>query len=488
MSDVLLVNPRSFFAIPSYLPNGLLYIAAVLQDHGIDVQIYDTNVAEEDFKDALERLNPKIIGFSILSGPNIKDAVKKSKIARNVCKAATLVWGGVHTTIFPEHVLREDFVDYIITNEGEYPFLELVQKILNSDPDVHHIANLGYKEGDKLHVNEKRDFNDMDALPLPAWDLVPIEKYVHNKFYANRVLTLHTSRGCPWTCEYCYNELVNDRKWRGLSAERTLEQIQFVKDKYNINGVQFYDDEFDANPRRVTRLFNLMIEQKVDIKFGHFSVTNIANETRYRLAKEAGCRFIEYGVESGSSRMLKLIRPQQTVELIQNAFDMCHRVGVKSGALFMVGSPQERKEDVDMTVHLVKSLKAHQTICTIFRPYPGNGLFNYCVENKLFTLPDRLEGQGDAYDIGSTEINVSEVETNYLEKAQSMYTLRNIRNEIAECLKHQNWSLLVYYMRKVNLSLFSHFSMHLLKFMREIIKGRPSFPKQVLVESKTSAD
>lgn len=380
------------------------------------------------------------------------------------------MWGGIHTTIFPEHVLREDFVDYIITNEGEYPFLELVKKILNNDPDVHHIPNLGYKENGKLHINEKRPFNDMDELSLPAWDMVPIEKYVHNKFYANRVLTLHTSRGCPWTCEYCYNELVNDRKWRGLSAERTLDQILYVKERYNINGVQFYDDEFDANPRRVTRLFNLLIKEKVGIKFGHFSVTNIANETRYRLAKEAGCRFIEYGVESGSDRMLRIIRPQQTVELIQNAFAMCQRVGVKSGAMFMIGSPQERRGDVDKTVQLVKSLKAHQTICTIFRPYPGNGLFNYCVEKKLFHLPEVLEKQGDAYDIGSTDINVSEVETPHLEKVQSMYTLRNIVNELKECIKNRNWSLFFYYLSKMDANRFRHLSKQLVRFLREMFK------------------
>ncbi len=487
MTDVLLVNPRSFYALPSYLPNGLLYIAAVLRENDIDVQIYDTNVAEEDFSAALKRLNPKVVGFSILSGPNIKDAVNKSKVARNVLKDATLVWGGVHTTIFPEHVLREDYVDYIVTHEGEYPFLELVKKILNNDPGVHDIPNLGYKENGELHINEKRSFIDMDKLPLPAWDMVPIEKYVHNKFYANRVLTLHTSRGCPWTCEYCYNELVNDRKWRGLSAERTLDQIMHVKERYNINGIQFYDDEFDANPRRVTRLFNLLINEKVNIKFGHFSVTNIANETRYRLAKEAGCRFIEYGVESGSDRMLRIIRPQQTVELIQNAFAMCRRVGVKSGAMFMIGSPQERKEDVDKTVQLVKSLKAHQTICTIFRPYPGNGLFNYCVEKKLFTLPDVLEEQGSAYDIGSTAINVSEVETPHLEKVQSMYTLRNIVNELKECVKHRNWSLLLYYRKKLDVDQFRHFSKHFLRFIKESLK-RPALPRNSLIESKTTAD
>ena len=450
MSDVLLVNPRSRNIIPSYLPYGILYIAGFLRSKGISIKIYDTNVEERDFESILERLQPKIVGFSVLSGPCIADAVKKSRIVRKTLKNTTIVWGGIHTTIFPDHVMKQPYVDYIIINEGEYPMWELCSRLLNGNHNIIDIMNLGYKVNEKVTKNDIRPFITMDELPLPAWDLVPIEKYIHNKFYCDRVTTLHTSRGCPWSCSYCYNESVNFRKWRGLSATKALEQVIHLRDNYNIKGFQFYDDEFDANPQRVVEFSKAILEKNITIKWGHYSRTNIANKERYALEKEAGCSFIEFGVESGSPRMLELVRKGQTVDDIKKAFDICHEVGLKAGAMFMVGMPSETKEDVDMTIDLVKSLKAHQTICTTFRPYPGSELFDLCLSKGLFKLPDDLEAQGEAFDIGTTDINVSDVDTLYLQSIHEMFAFNNILNEIKGCLENWNWQLLLYHFKRLN--------------------------------------
>lgn len=466
LCDVLLVNPRSFTTIPSYLPYGLLYIAGFLREKGIDVEIYDSNVEQRDFHLFLNEKRPKIAGFSVLSGPCISDAIKKSRIAREVLKDSFIVWGGIHTTIFPDCVLKQPYIDYIVINEGEYSTWELCKRLLNNNYEVSDILNLGYKENGKLVKNMVRPFVNMDTLPLPAWDLVPMEKYIHNKFYSDRTTTLHTSRGCPWSCTYCYNELVNFRRWRGLSPEKILEQILYLKEEYRIKGFQFYDDEFDANPKRVIAFCNLLLKEKISIKWAHYSRTNLADEERFDLEKKAGCCFVEFGVESGSPRILEKIRKDQSVENIKNAFDICHKVGLKAGAMFMVGLVTETKDDVNMTVNLVKSLKAHQTINTIYRPYPGSELFDLCKSKGLFNLPDELDAQGEAFNISTTTVNVSNVETEYLQSIHAMFDLNNIVNEIKGCISNRNWKLLIYYIKKVDFNILKCIKDGILGFLK----------------------
>lgn len=449
MTDVLLINPKSIDVLPSYLPYGLLYIAAYLRSKDISVKIFDANTAEEDFKAYLRKEKPKITGISILSGPCLSDAVNKAKEIRSILPKTKIVFGGIHTTIFPKEVLSNVHVDFIVVNEGELPILELVEYLLKKKGSLRKIKNLGYKTKGRLIVNPIRPFIDLNVLPLPAWDLVPIEKYIHQKFYSNKVLTLHTSRGCPWNCAYCYNQAVNFRRWRGISAEKIIEQIEFLQKNYHIEGFQFYDDEFDANPKRVVEFCNLILEKGLKIKWAHYSRTNVADKERYILEKKAGCEFIEFGVESGSPRILKMIQKQQTVDNIRNAFKICREVELKSGAMFMIGLPTETKKEIEATVKLVNSLGAHQTINTIFHPYPGSFLFDMCLKNRFFRLPSNLEDQGPYFDIGNTDINVSNVPVGYLQKVNSYFYFKNIISEIKLCLSKGNFPLLFYYIKKL---------------------------------------
>jgi radical SAM superfamily enzyme YgiQ (UPF0313 family) len=449
MIQVLLVNPKSIDVLPSYLPYGLLYIAAFLRTRGVSVKIYDANTMEDDFTKFIRKEKPRIIGISILSGPCLTGAVEKARLIRKQFPKIKIVFGGIHTTIFPKEVLKNDYVDYIIVNEGEYPFLELSEYLLKSEGSLKSIKNLGYKKGKNLVVNPIRPFIDLNTLPFPAWDLVPIEKYIHKKFYSNRVLTLHTSRGCPWNCAYCYNQAVNFRRWRGLSAEKIIEQIEYLQKNYQISGFQFYDDEFDANPQRVIEFCQLVLKKGIKVKWAHYSRTNVVDKKRYLLEKKAGCEFVEFGVESGSPRVLNMIQKQQTVENIKKAFRICRQTGLKAGAMFMIGLPTETEKEIEMTVKLVNSLNAHQTINTIFHPYPGSFLFELCLKKGLFNLPGKLEEQGPYFDIGNTAINVSEVSSDYLRKVNSYFYFRNIQNEIILCLTKGNLILLFYYLKKL---------------------------------------
>lgn len=448
MADILLINAKSWTGNPpAYLAYGILWIAGLLRKEGFSISILDRNVDNRELKEILVSQRPKVIGISCLTGPVIDDAIFVSQAIRALLNDAVIVWGGIHPTIFPSHVLKQTYVDYVIKGEGEFPFLELVQYILSGQGSPGQIRNLGYKRGKELVLNENRDFIDLNILPNPVWDLVDIKKYIQQKFYSHRVITLNTSRGCPWRCDFCYNQAVNKRRWRGMRAEKIVEHMEYLESHYDIKGFQFYDDEFDVNEKRVIQMCDILIKKNKKYTFGHFSRVNHISLERLKIEKEAGLRFIEFGVESGSDRMLKFIEKDQTVEMIRNAFALCRLAKVKAGALFMLGLPDETEEEVQQTKSLVDSLRAHQTIATIFKPYPATKLYDYCVNRNIFKLPDELAGQGEIYGLGDFSINVSKISTGKLRKIYRHFALKSIINEAINCISVGNFGLIIYYIR-----------------------------------------
>ncbi len=450
MADILLVNARSWTnGPPSYLPYGLLWIAGLLKKEGFSTAIFDRNVDTRDPSEVFLREYPRVIAISCLTGPVINDALMLSALARKELNESFVVWGGIHPTIFPEFVLSRPEVDYVITGEGEFPLLELARYIFQREGSLEEIANLGYKDGKKNNLNPQRDFIDLNILPSPAWELVDINKYIQRKFYSPKVITLNTSRGCPWRCAFCYNQAVNKRRWRGISAERIVEHMDYFSANYGITGFQFYDDEFDVDEKRVIQMCRILTGKRKKYVFGHFSRVNTISLKRLEVEKEAGLRFIEFGIESGSPRILEFIEKDQTTDMIKKAFALCVKAKVKSGALFMLGLPGESEEDVMLTKNLVDGLSAHQTIPTIFKPYPATKLYDYCLKQGLFRLPEDLSRQADIYGLGDFSINTSLVPLRVLKKIYSHFTFRNIRKELFGALTSCNFGLLFYYFKKL---------------------------------------
>jgi len=445
--DVLLINARSRSGGPGYLPYGLLYIAAVLRENDFRVRIWDKNVDNQDLGTILSQCSPKIVGISVLTGPVILDAIEISRAIKREFNDIKVVWGGLHPTLFPQSVLAEEYVDYVVLGEGEYPLLELVEFLSGDKHRLEDIANLGYKVGREIRLNKMREFIDLDKLPMPAWDLVDMNKYYIYRFYAKRTVTMNTSRGCPFRCSFCYNQAINKRRWRGISAGKVAEQIRFIKDKYHIQGILFYEDDFEANRKRLQELCNILINEKMGITFEHYSRVNYAKEERLALEREAGLKLISYGVESGSPRMLEFIKKDQTVAQIQEAFQICDDLGIAAAASFMIGLPTETIEELNSSMSLANSLHAHNIFPMVYTPYPGTELFDYCINEKLFELPAILADQGRAYTADEANINVSPIPSKYLEQVKARLFLYNRLNEVKACIKYKNYRTLSSYVK-----------------------------------------
>ena len=441
--DALLINPISARMIPAFVPHGLLYIASFAIQKGYDVRIYDRNIQEQGLEEVLNELSPKVVGLGCLTGTSIDDAIHVSKAIKKSHPRTKVAWGGIHTSLYPDSVLREDFVDFVVVGDGEAAFTGIIDKIIKDNVSLESIDNLGYKEDGQLKYN-KIAFTDMENLPQPAWHLIEVEKYIRSKFYARMVLTINTSRGCPYKCSFCCVPKVHQGKWRSVSAEKIIENLKFLKERYGIDGFQVDDDEFDIDRNRVMKLCQLLRSNNLNLKWSHFSRINIVNEDVLREEVRCGLRLIEFGVESGSPRMLEFLNKGQTVEQIIRAYSICKRLHIKTSALFMVGLPTEEARDLEETVKLIKRLNPHLTICTIFKPYPGTVFFDYCIDRGLFHYPDRIEDVGSVY---SRDINISTIADKAIRRIKRYFDLNNIYQEIMNCVSVGNFGLIVYYIR-----------------------------------------
>jgi len=441
--DSLLINPVSAKTIPAFIPHGLLYIASYALERGYSIAVYDRNVDSENINDVLLKLKPRVVGLGCLTGTSIDDAIFVSKEVRKFDSLIKIVWGGIHTTLYPDSVLKNGFVDFVIIGDGEGAFSGLLDYAISKKKRLEDLDNIGYKDSDRLKYTT-RSFFDLEELPQPAWHLIKVEKYIRRKFYANRVITINTSRGCPYKCSFCCVPKVHLGNWRGIRAEKIIENLKYLKENYLIDGFQVDDDEFDINRERVLTLCDLLQKNNLKFKWSHFSRINIVKEDVLKAEIKSGLRLVEFGIESGSDRVLSFLNKGQTVEQIINVFNLCRRLKLKVSALFMIGLPTETADDLMATVKLVKRLNPYITLCTIYRPYPGTELFNYCINERLFTYDDNLEGVGSIYE---RIINTSKIDTNFLLKIKDYFDRRNIYQEIKFIIARLKFDLFIYYLR-----------------------------------------
>jgi len=486
-SDLLLINSFSWTEEkrPCYLPYGILYLAGYIRDKGLSVDIYDRNCDySHDIQKCIsyfEKKKPKIVGLSVLSGPVINDALKISRKIKLIEPETVIIWGGLHPTLFSEYVAREPSVDFIVHGEGEEALHELCDAILN-DKSYENIANIGFLKNDRLVLNPMRkELLDLDKVPFPAWDLVDMTYYLARRFFGSRVLTMNTSRGCVFKCTFCFNQGLDYQSWRAVGPERMHAQLQHLYEKYNINGVQFYEDSFDINPKRCKGFSDLMINSGLNkkVKWSHFANIPLFKRDVAIHEKKAGMVYIEFGVESGSDRILNWIDKSQSVEKIKEVYEECRQLNIKTAALFIIGFPEESEEEIRATEELVESLPAYILICTIYRPYPGTPLYDYCTSHGIFVEPKNIDEQGEFYRLGrmsEDEVNLSHASTKTLLRLQRKFYAKSAIKDLIYCLKTLNFGLVLYY---VKLHLNPKLLIYSLDSLMKRVIGKPGFAKDL---------
>lgn len=403
MKNIVLVYPRTGFDSvrrATDLPLSLLTIASTVYDD-FEVTIIDQRVNDswkEQLSAELEK-DPLCVGISAMTGSQINYGLEVARITkdyrtRNKTRTS-VVWGGIHGTLLPEQTIQNENIDFLVKGEGEITFKELVHA-LHSGEKFDAIAGLLYKENGAIKQNPEREKVSLETLPDLPYQLVNVEDYVHSKSMitenVQRVLPFITSRGCPYQCTYCCNPRLSRHKWRALSPEQTYERIRNVVDTYKLDGIVFHDENFLSDPGRAMKLAELIDSKFVwSIQGRMDAILEADMEKLYKL----GLRMVQPGIESGSDRILELIKKGEDRQVMELANKKLAKTGIIPVYNFMIGFPgeedRELMETVDFALKLIED-NSNVEIAGfyILVPYPGTEIFEIALREG-FTPPASLE-------------------------------------------------------------------------------------------------
>lgn len=369
---------------PSLLPPlGLAYIAAAIEKEGHDVRILDTailNMSIKDIKDYFRNNKFDIIGITLMT-PMYLNFVNIVKAIKPLTGKTPLVAGGAHPSILPVETLKENpGVDYSVFGEGESVFPDLINAI-KGKKSVSAVNGVAYREGKAVKITKPaKMIENLDELPMPARHLLDNEKYIPAPSTYRKLPVMHisSSRGCPYNCTYCSSQSVFGRKYRSHSVDRVLEELKLLMNKYGAKEVCFLDDIFTLNKRWMNDLCNRLIREGINKKISWSCSTrvNLVDLSLLKKMKKAGCWQIHFGIESGSQRLLNLIKKGITLQQSRDAIKCCRKVGIKTRAYFMLGLPTETKEESLKTIAFAKEIDPDYVKFSLTTPYPGTELFD----------------------------------------------------------------------------------------------------------------
>lgn len=294
---------------------------------------------------------------------------------------AVIVVGGIQPTLYPHDFLyKKSPVDYVVMGEGEETTLELAQKII-SNQDVTHIKGLAYFK-EELIITEHRPFiKNLDDLPFPAYELIDMDYYTMPRIGVIRPMFLSgfyvfTGRGCPYNCRFCANKNIWNRTVRFKNYKNVVDEIEYLINKYSIDGFYILDDTFTLKSERVLNFCSELKRRKLDVVWACETRVNLITEDLVKAMKEAGCIQMDFGVESGSQKILNNLNKGITVKQIKEAFKLCQKYKIRTYANIMFNTIDETEEDVKKTLDLCKEIKADVYGFAIMAPYPGADIYN----------------------------------------------------------------------------------------------------------------
>jgi radical SAM superfamily enzyme YgiQ (UPF0313 family) len=366
-------------------PLGTILAAAVLREAGHEVSLFDSQFAHnaEEVIPHLEQQQPDIFvicddGFNYLTKmclTNMREAAfRMQKLAK--AKGCTVIVSSSDSTDHFEKYLSEG-ADYVIKGEVEIALRELIGAIEKKEA-TKSIAGIVFRENENTIANPKRNvLEELDQLPLPAWDLIEMENYrstwiAHNGYFS---LNMATTRGCPFKCNWCAKPIYGNR-YNSRSPEKVVDELVFLKAKYNFDHIWFSDDIFGLAPGWVNRFAQLVKEKKLQLKYKIQSRADLLLQENYIADLAAsGCETAWMGAESGSQKILDAMDKGTTVEQIREATFMLKKYSIRPAFFLQFGYPGETMEDIYKTIALLNELLPEDIGISVSYPLPGTKFY-----------------------------------------------------------------------------------------------------------------
>ncbi|NJD54146.1 MAG: radical SAM protein [Candidatus Methanoperedens sp.] len=397
--NVLLVNPPRFNKISvireerceiiernSVLPPySLLQIASLLRERGHKIDLIDANgedieypaleklLSEKDYEAVIFRFTPTTFDWDM----------KVASISKKCSDAPTI---GICYTLsdFARTILNQaKDLDFYIWHEYEVVTPELIDQI-STDGNLPDVAGIAYRLNGEIQVNkDSHPIKNYDDIPLPAYDLLKsFQFYYENTKHGQPFTIMYTSKGCTYSCIYC---TVAKTKWKARSAESVIRELLYLKQNYNIKTVMFFDETFTMDRKRVERITQAIVDEKLDIKWYCNSRVDLIDMDLLEKMKMAGCGAVSLGIESGSQKIMAGTNKKTSVEMAGEAIKMVKDAGIKVNCSFIFGLPGENWETVNDTINFVRQTLPTGAQFNVVAPYPGTKLYDIAMEKGWIT-------------------------------------------------------------------------------------------------------
>jgi anaerobic magnesium-protoporphyrin IX monomethyl ester cyclase len=390
--DVLLLNPYDENAVKNSLgfitpPLNLMYLAAALEKESFSVKIIDDDLLQRGyykFAELAAKLNPRIIGVTATTS-TIKTALNYLEAVKKILPESLTVIGGPHTTFMPLETLRDsNALDIVVLGEGEETLVDLANNYHPGENNERYLCKvMGIAYRDKNNWEKKKGnlkltqprplIKNLDSLPFPARHLVPFESYGVSKNQSGGIVT---SRGCVYSCGYCSSSLIMGKKFRSRSPDNVVDEIEELVYRYNIRDMAFMDDTFMLNKTRAHKIAYEIKARDLDVSFIASSRVDMVNKNLLSNLRNAGMNTLYYGVESGSQRVLNLMKKGITLKLAESAVKSAKKVGLDVLASFIIGYPGETEEEIDKTIDFSIKLNPDYSQYSILTPFPGTPIYH----------------------------------------------------------------------------------------------------------------
>jgi radical SAM superfamily enzyme YgiQ (UPF0313 family) len=392
-------------SVGAWPPLGILYLAAVLEERGVEVSVLDQAAKGFTVKDTINWVkaeNPEVLGFSTFASSGRTAALISNEVKKENPNV-TVVFGNYYATFNPDRILRKyPSVDIIVRGEGERTVIDLADCLKNKGR-LKDVLGISFRNGAEVASTVDRPLiKDLESLPLPDRGLIDEDYHsvIAGANVAPRKFTsLVSSRGCVYRCRFCSCTQFARNRWRPRSVKSTLEELCFLASE-GYEQFIFVDDNFTANPKNVVRLCREMRREKLDMEWiCEGRVDNASYEMFWEVAK-AGCKILYFGIESANQRILdyynKRITPQQAEKTVRTARKAGADVIVGS---FILGAPDETREEIQNTIDFANRIPIDVPQFNILGVFPGTDMWNE------FEAKGLLDG-GDYWETG---VAVSEI-------------------------------------------------------------------------------
>ncbi|OGL50423.1 MAG: hypothetical protein A2161_13480, partial [Candidatus Schekmanbacteria bacterium RBG_13_48_7] len=395
-------DPGASFTMPDL---GLGYLAASLQKANLPVNIVDSineSLTLDELITRIGSIQPDIVGIKFFS-KDFYVSHKFLKKIKEIYPEITTVGGGPHPSCSDPKDLMEQLpdLDYAIRGEAEksiVTFVKLIRSIRQGekiDNDMfRNLPGLIWRMNDAVFSNPPDFIENLDELGFPAWDLLDphkfVKKFEFSIFTKPPSVNIIATRGCPYPCSFCATSLTTGKKVRSRSVSNILEEISFLLDHYNIQTINFIDDNFTFHKSFVKAFCEEILKRKMKFEWHcPYGVRlNSLDASIVKLMEQSGCISIAVGIESGSSRILDHMKKKLSIDQIREQISMIKKNSkLKIQGFFILGYPEENREDIQKTILFARSLPLDMASFSLFCPIPGTPIYEQLVQQGKLIEP-----------------------------------------------------------------------------------------------------